>query len=438
MKILLLNQDWFAEDLRAQGHEVVTVGTRDHMNLIVHMPLEPLTELIARLPDGFVPDRIVAFDESAPLLVTGIEDSEIPCVFYSVDTHHHLGVHRYTAHLFDCTFFAQKDYLSRIGAEELNAGWLPLWASRHMEPQEPKEYGAVFVGTMNPQLNPERVHFFNELQKRVPVLVTTGDFGEIFPRSEIVINQTVKGDLNFRVFEVMMSGALLLTEESDNGLTELFTPGRHMVTYQKNNVDDAAAKLQHYLSHPEERLRIAQQGREEILRAHCRRHRAQQLLEILQSLDKREKKWRYYAALPNLVWACNILSKVSDQYAALVWEKCLQYIHKGLRFDPPPDEELACFAAAACIEFDKIFGTDLGARFLIALCAHAPEIPILQLSRIWVLLQRGQQEAAAALARALSRKPLEVVFKEADRVVTNLLQTNRAVKPAQNTAPVDG
>ena len=31
MKIFVIGQDWFVDDFRKMGHEVVTAGTRDHL-----------------------------------------------------------------------------------------------------------------------------------------------------------------------------------------------------------------------------------------------------------------------------------------------------------------------------------------------------------------------------------------------------------------------
>ena len=252
MKILVLNQDWFVEDFKALGHEVVTAGTRNHLDYVVQFPVEDVNHLLSRIGNNFYPDFVLVLDESTAITVSGLEDLKVPICFYSVDTHHHHEVHSLLMHAFDFAYVAHKDYLGLVQNDYCDTKWLPLYASRYLEPAEKKEYGAVFVGTLNPKLNQDRVNFFEELQKRVPVFVTSGDFASIFPKSEIVINQTVKGDLNFRVFEAMMSGAMLLTEESSNGLFDLFQNGVHLVTYKKNDIEDASNKIQYYLEHKDE------------------------------------------------------------------------------------------------------------------------------------------------------------------------------------------
>src|SRR5690606_12209245 len=179
-------------------------------------------------------------DNSAPIIVDGLEEVEVPTLFYSIDTHHHYDFHRYLAHVFDYTLVAQKDYIPEFERVGGVVEWMPLWAPKHFEPAREKRFGAGFVGTLDEKLNPDRVRVFGELGELVSVLYKQGHYFEIFPYSELVINQTVKGDMNFRIFESMMCGACLLTEEGGNGLTDLFTPGEHLLTYRRNDAADAA------------------------------------------------------------------------------------------------------------------------------------------------------------------------------------------------------
>jgi hypothetical protein len=222
MNILILNQHWFAEDLRAAGHHVLTVGMPAHLDVPLQMPLIHVDRIIEEHMKGHAPDVIIVLDNSAPVMVQGLDETVIPTLFYSVDTHHHADIHKYLCNVFDVTLVAQRDYLPVFHEAGHHPEWFPLWASRPIVPSTEKEMDAVFVGTLNAKLNPERVKFFNALKVKAPVHFQAGNFWEIFPKAEIVINQTVKGDLNFRVFEAMMSGSALLTEHAGNGLFDLF------------------------------------------------------------------------------------------------------------------------------------------------------------------------------------------------------------------------
>ncbi|MDD2943346.1 MAG: glycosyltransferase, partial [bacterium] len=97
-------------------------------------------------------------------------------------------------------------------------------------------------------------------------------------------------DLNFRVFESMMCGPLLITPHlPQSGMEMLFREGEHYVSYLQGDAENAAAKARYYLEHRDECRRIAKAGREEILRRHTSKARAAQLQELLLGLSVTER-----------------------------------------------------------------------------------------------------------------------------------------------------
>ena len=419
----MLNQNWFADYFRKQGHKVLSVGTRDNMDVQLLSPFMDITEIGQKL--HFEPDCVIALDESAPLLFTGFEKLEVPSIFYSVDTHHHADIHQHTAKLFDITYVAQCDYLSVFKNSNCDVRWMPLWASRYIEPVEEKKYGAVFVGTLNKKLNPDRVEFFDELQKIAPVLVKSGDWGEFFPYSEIVINQTVKCDLNFRVFEAMMTGALLLTEESENGLTELFHPGEHLITYKKGDTKEAAEKIKYYLEHKDECHAIAKAGRDEILRNHTEDERAARILKDISELPmKKHHIQSYYAIVPNLLWLSNLFMRISERDSVAIMEKALWYIAQANLSCEPVDENLVNYITAVCLKFDRYMKVDLGKRILRTVCTNNPEYGTITMVRIWLDDQYVSREAAMEYIKEIpiSQSPesvLQAAYEYIDWIENN-------------------
>lgn len=222
MKLLLLNQNWFAEEFRAAGHEVVVAGFGRQFEVRFEYAILHIDSVIKALPNGFEPDAIIVYNKSSPWFVAGLEETTRPVLFYSVDTQHHAQLHRYLGQMADHTYVVQKDFASPFHELGMTPEWLPLWASRYVEAQETRERDVCFIGNMNRELNPWRVDFFDELQKLQKVFIAQGQYWDYFPTSEIVINQTVKGDLNFRVFEAMMCGTLLLTERWETGSSSCF------------------------------------------------------------------------------------------------------------------------------------------------------------------------------------------------------------------------
>ena len=254
--ILMFNQSWFAPELRSKGHTVLTAGFQSpHLDLNFEANEIDIAQVIEALPPGFVPERIVFHDNSGIPWLIGIEQFDVPKIFYSVDTHHHYQWHGLYGALFDHVLVAQLQYLESFPHNQGRVSWFPPWAPIYLEPASEKTIDVCFRGTFDPALNPNRVTFFKELAEKMPIDYGSGEYTKSYPLAKIVINQAVKADLNFRVFETLMSGALLITPEGATGLDALFTAGDDLVTYLPGSVDDAAAKLAHYLAHDEARTR---------------------------------------------------------------------------------------------------------------------------------------------------------------------------------------
>lgn len=105
---------------------------------------------------------------------------------------------------------------------------------------------------------------------------------EIFQRSKINLNFTIPNitdGIPLRVFDVLSSGGFLLTDCRD-ALFELFEDGRELVAF--HGMSDLLQKTDYYLSHPQERERIARNGMEKVRSLHCYDKR---LTEILGKLE---------------------------------------------------------------------------------------------------------------------------------------------------------
>lgn len=361
MKILLINQNWFKDEWREDGDEVYSVGMTEGFDYRLRSVLD-IRDIFKKLPNNFVPDRIVFLDNSAPIYISGLDDIDIPTVFYSVDIHQHYSLHRAYYSLFDNMLVAMKDYVDVLKKEGLeNLIWLPLWASRLAKPQDTKEYNSVFVGTLNEKLNPDRVHFFNELKKVTDIYCTQGNWWEIFPKSSMVVNQTVKGDLNFRVFEAMGAGSLLVTEKSSNGLFDLFEDKKHLVTYTKGDVNEARDVINYYVAHQNEAKQIAMQGREEILEKHLARHRADFIKNILNNIKiSRNLNRACFTMAVNFFEIYVNVKDVDKPFSCGVLSIAMSYIKK-INFDEFIflKNEYAMILTI-CVNYDRLFNTNQG------------------------------------------------------------------------------
>jgi hypothetical protein len=262
------------------------------------------------------------------------------------------------------------------------------------------------------------------MQRIIPIEVLEGHFPSIFPHAEIVLNQTVKGDLNFRVFEAMMSGALLLTERSGNGLFDLFTDGTHLVTYTAQDPNDAADKVRSLLAQPTLMRTIAQQGREEVLARHTAMQRAQMLEAILLNLSKRERTpQRHYGAMAELL----AVSTSSESHAIELSSYCsvlaISSALRALREGAQPSDTSTLRVVSTCLRHDILFRDGLGARTIGEFAEALPHIPIFSLLKLRELLNNGKIQEARSIAELVSKDgKTEDVFLAAERAATLLIE----------------
>lgn len=426
MQLLLLNQNWFAAQWRAQGHTVITAGLTAGLDVRLPFPLVHIDTIInlarEQVNSKFNPDAIVYLDNSMPLMFSGFDETSIPALFYSVDAHHHAMMHRFAGLVFDRTLVAQKDYLSVFQEAGCDAHWMPLWASVDAEPSEEKLYQAVFVGNLNPVLNPHRVSFMEAVAARAPLTFKMGEWWNIFPHAEIVLNQTVKGDLNFRVFEAMSSGAMLLTEHAGNGLYELFKDGEHLIGYNRNHIDHAVEAINHALSNIPRCREIGRAGREQILKYHTAQTRADQVMEhIKQIRGKRNSNQKQYANMINLVSTGLRIEKFDSMLAIKALAAALAAGHAGLKRGEPLSQALSAYAVIGAVTYDRLVNSHAGSALLNQLHEAYPQEPLLRLALIRDRLNRGLLAAAEQLARVINPTEPQSVYATAESAIQELL-----------------
>jgi spore maturation protein CgeB len=83
---------------------------------------------------------------------------------------------------------------------------------------------------------------------------------------------------NMRLYEATGVGTLLLTDAKQN-LSELFQPDREIATYSSET--ELVEKIDHFLTHDEERREIAAAGQERTLKEHTYRQRLEEVLTFL-------------------------------------------------------------------------------------------------------------------------------------------------------------
>lgn len=286
MRIVNLHNTAFVETFRKLGHEVLSIGTTACCDVPLAEPLSGKRLLDLLQAQGMRPDLVFWCDACQMPWIFGFESLPAVTVGYSIDQYMNPWHVPYSA-AFDAFFVAQKDYLP-LFAEAFAARpatWLPLFCdpSRDRDPGGPRDIPVSFVGTLDGAVNARRRPFLAAFRKLAPLFATTGYYPPIFGRSRIVLNQSAAGELNLRLFEAMACGAAVLTEETGNGLVELFTPGTDVLTYKRGDAADAARVAMAALIDPG-LAALAASGRRKVLTRHTVAARAREILQTASEL----------------------------------------------------------------------------------------------------------------------------------------------------------
>jgi hypothetical protein len=236
---------------------------------------------IAPLLGDFRPDLLIQQETLGPrTLIADLPALGCPKVFWSIDTHLNSFWHRYYARLFDLFCTTQKHWLPWFAdAGIASTLWLP-WhgVARERAPWERRLGDMAFVGRLTAE-RPVRSWFVDWLRELGDVRVRQdlgfSDMLAFYDESRLVPNESIFGEINFRLFEAVSCGCAVLNPAIP-GLDELFVPGEEVAVYRDG------AELSHWVR----RLRdddllarsIGLRAWERVRREHLPGHRAAALM----------------------------------------------------------------------------------------------------------------------------------------------------------------
>lgn len=276
--IIWLGNPFFAEKLRRPGVELeyLDCQTGEYIGWDGIMSM------------GIQPDLLVVADKSLPPFVLGVEDFPCLTAFYAVDSHIHSWFPRY-AQAFDICLVSLRDDLElflrqRLAPEQVI--WTPPFSIP--EPVSPAEAEAheklwdlLFVGKVDPLVNPERLAWMEAFRALEPRLhVQAGKYRQLYSQARLILNHSIHGDLNFRVFEALACGLPLMTPRIGQGLEELFTDGQDLFLFDQDDIPATAALAGKLLQKPQLLQEAAWNGYTKVSQKHLAVHRADSLLAL--------------------------------------------------------------------------------------------------------------------------------------------------------------
>ncbi len=276
----------YSRVLRRLGHEVIELNVacsaRDWGGAGRTLPGFSSEVTIQELADLFGKPDLYLYIEPLGLIPRGLEKAPMPTACIICDTHRQLHHRQVLARLFDHVFLYQRNYVTRFDDHPPGTvHWLPYACDvdTFRDLGRVRDVDVGFVGQLFGP-NSERRRILELLSKNYHVNeqrnYLQSEIPEVYSRAKIVLNLPVGDDLNFRFFEALSCGAMLLTKRIANGQELLFREGKHYVAFAGDH--DLLEKVNYYLSHEEDRQRVAAEGAQEVLRNHTLSMRVQQLL----------------------------------------------------------------------------------------------------------------------------------------------------------------
>ena len=159
--------------------------------------------------------------------------------------------------------------------------WLPHAAEPLAYPKKAiiNKYDVCFIGNVGAW---NRVEFLDRMFKEFPNFFygkrLFEEAAQEFCASKIVLNISIKEDLNMRFMETLSTGSFLLTNNLPS-LKYLFKEGVHYVGY--DTLDEAVDKARYYIARDEERQKIADDGHAEFMAKHTYTHRLKTVMEMV-------------------------------------------------------------------------------------------------------------------------------------------------------------
>ncbi len=103
---------------------------------------------------------------------------------------------------------------------------------------------------------------------------------ELYASTKVVVgdSQPSPNYWSNRIYETLGRGGFLLHPKTE-GLEEEFEDGKHLVLYERGNLNDLCDKIDYYLTHDEEREKIRKAGFEHVKNNYTYKHRVIELMK---------------------------------------------------------------------------------------------------------------------------------------------------------------
>ena len=263
-------------------------------------------DLLSHLPTNWPPDLILLERPEYLTFPLGIENSDYPVVAMVGDWNICFRVLQDNLKRFDWIVVDQKGVNVFKEAGYQNVDYFPVYgfnpAVHRLLEGNDRIYDILMIGNFNHEFQRERAKWLKRLTRINPkynVRILANIFGEEYVRNynkaKIIFNRSIRGEMNERAYEAPANGALLFYEEENLEIRNFLIPGEECMLYNESNFEEL---IEHYLTHEEERSRIAKAGNRKIQQFSYERQLCH-LIELLKSrhVFSNKKEYRVFSRL---------------------------------------------------------------------------------------------------------------------------------------------
>ncbi len=217
------------------------------------------------------------------VLLSGLERLSCRKAFWAIDVHLNLYWHGLYGRLFDLVLCTQKGWLDDLRREGApRVAWLPWYGpARDWTPHVERGRAMSFVARVTKH-RPTRQWFAELLEQEFQVKAQESrDFAhmlDIYQDTRIAPNETICGEVNFRLFEAAACGCLVLTPPSP-GLDELFEPDEEILVF--HDAVQFTTLAERLRKRPDQAEALGRAAWERVRAEHLAQHRAERMLSLV-------------------------------------------------------------------------------------------------------------------------------------------------------------
>jgi len=278
---------FYAQAFRRRGIQLVCAGPEFRWN-------GNLGDWLRLCPEK--PALIWHPEADVPFLPWGLADVDIPTACFQVDTYAYTRRRISWSMLFDLVLVFHPGYdLEFLEAGHPGARLMPhaVEAQLFSGPELERIYEVGWVGQTEGPVYRARGRILAELSKsfrmnEIASRYPAAELTAIYRQSKMVVNigrDDRPQDANVRTFEAMAAGALLITSLPSELTAIGFQDGVHFVGYRSEA--EITGLVPRYLADDTARRKIAEAGRELVLREHTYDRRIHTFLELMKGTEKK-------------------------------------------------------------------------------------------------------------------------------------------------------